>query len=396
MTHGANTILRHAAVWMVLGGSAWAAPASLCPGHSGNPRLTHGDATCDLAGGTTTVRLKADSRILWDNFSVAAGEEIRFQSVGARHGSVNVVDGFNLSNIDGKVIADGPFALINSTGIAVGRTGSISAPRVLLSALASDGDLSILSGGTSNFQPGGLGLVNIEGSVVATEGSLVVLGSSVTLSSTAELKGASGRIQVVAADTATVSGPDTAGNFGVSSTSGSGSINNEGRLEANQVRLISDGFLRNGGRIITRGAGNSVHLEGSYVVHENRPDSVIETDNLTTQGFAVIEGSVIKPQDGSNPSGVTAVRALPRTNGTSALVADVRPAQFSFSPLQTATTQPSVLPSGSGGDGQSLAVRRRGGEVTETEEARRKKVAAVGAKPLVLKKASFFGQTVKR
>lgn len=375
-------------------GSAWGQVA-LLPGHAGNPRLTHGNASAQQGPGGVTVFLQSNSRIAWKDFSVPSGSTLRFQSQGAPgRSSVNVVDGLSRSFIRGQVVADGAFALLNARGITVAAGGSISAPRILLSGLTADNDLALLNGGSTRWtNAGGQGRIQIDGSVDANSGALVVMGPTVTVGNQGRVRSSGGVVQMMAADRAEVNGPDGTGKMAMMSGSGSGLFSSQGAVEAREVEIIADGFLRNGGRIVSSGAGNKIRLAAPAILHENRPQSLIQGSQFITDGTFDQQGRVVNPDDGSNPSGVSGIRQLPKlTSASPDTLSDLRPAQLSHSPLQAVMlgTPVNGEPEGS----RALAVRRGAVVAERTAENHRSAGPEPARKKKVLKshKASFFQQ----
>lgn len=356
-------------------------------------------AVVSQTDGVTTVDLSGPSRLEWSQFSVGAGQSLKYVSGSAGHASLNVVRGAAPAAIHGAVTADGPFYLISPSGIQIGRTGSVSAPQILLSALGTAQDLQILSGGAATFSKQGTGLVAIDGLVrVGNGGSVVVMGTSVRTGPAARMLAPGGRVQVVAAEGATVSG-SVSGGMGLPAggAAGTGLVNQEGTIEARQVHVLSDGFLRNGGRLISSGQGNEVRLSAPQATHELRPDgrSVISTGQLVVQGNFRQDGPVINPDDGANPAPVAGVRLTPRLS-TRGVITSVSPGQtqLASSPLQKVLPAVSPIPA----DRRKPAlVAARGTEAGKSKEPEKEKPAAgpvVPVKAGSVRKASFFGQVV--
>ncbi len=377
---------------MCLAGSVTGAPVDVAGG------VTVGKASIERNGGNTLVRLSESSRIEWSDFTLQSGETLRYVSdPGARFASLNVVKGAGAANIHGTIQADGPFYLVSPAGITVGSTGLIQAPHVFLSALRPADDLALLQGTPTTFARAGAGLVRIDGTVQATQGNLVVAGGGVNIGKTGRLTSSGGTVQVVAA-TRPVAGPGADGLFMVPQTAGAmsgSSIQNEGNIQAHRVEFISDGTIRNAGRLETRGTGSQVALRAPAIRHEARADggSVIVTSNLVTEGEAVLEGTVVSPVDGSNPSGVGGLRQTPRLSRPGVIsTLDARATQLSASPLQAAATQ-TTSPIPQPNRSASTLAARRG---ADDDEARKKNAATAKARGGTVRKASFFGQTVTR
>lgn len=379
---------------ILLSGAAGRAQVVIGPG--GAPST----AVISQTDGVTTVNLSGPSRLEWSQFNVGAGQSLKYVSGSTGHTSLNVVRGAAPASIHGAVTADGPFYLISPSGIQIGRAGSVSAPQILLSALGTAQDLQVLSGGVAAFSKQGTGMVTVDGLLTAGNGgSVVVMGTSVRTGPTARIQAPGGRVQVVAADGAAVTGSVSGGmSLGVGGAAGAGLVNQEGTIEARQVHVLSDGFLRNGGRLISSGPGNEVRLSAPQVTHELRPDgrSVISTGQLVVQGNFRQDGPVVNPDDGANPAPVAGVRLTPRLS-TRGVITSISPGQtqLASSPLQKVLPAVSPIPA----DRRKPAlVAARGTEAGKSKEPDKEKPAAVpaaAAKAGGVRKASFFGQTVK-
>jgi len=338
----------------------------------------------DAGTSTTTVRLAGPTQLDWQQFQINAGEKLQYLSDGGTsHASLNVVRG-PLATIHGSITADGPFYLISPGGIQIGSTGSISAPQVLLSALAADQPDSLLTGGPSTFRKQGLlpKSVSVDGQIsTPAGGAIILMGPSVSVGPNASLRAPEGRIQVIASDKTPVSGSTTTGFSLPAPAAGSGQITNSGTIAARQVHLLSDGFITNGGRLLSSGFQNQVRLEAPFVTHELRANdqSIIRTDRLLVQGTFRQQGPVLGPDDGANPSPIAGLRQTPRLSQPG-FITTVTPGQtqLSHAPLQSTAPNGSPLPTPA--RNPALVAARRGPEAPKK------------ATPGTVKKASFFGQ----
>lgn len=368
--------------------------------HPGPPLSRAGTVTLGAASiergagdGSAIVRLRSPSRIDWQPFTVAAGESLRFLSENGPHASLNVVRGGLPARIDGRVTADGPLYLISPGGISVGAAGTLQAPRIFMSALAAADEAAFLNGGPVTFSKTGSGLVEINGTVTATGGLLTVAGANLSVGPTGSLRAPDGQVQAVAADTAAVSGSASEGIAelppGPRHPASRANLTNTGHIAAGRIDLVSEGFIRNGGRLETAGTGNRVRLSATAITHEARPRnaSIIITDDLVAEGEFRPEGPVISPRDGANPSGVGGQRQTPRLSQLGFITqTDGRATQLAYSPLQSLAASASPIPPPS----RAAAVTARRG----TEPAEKRKHSA--RRRAAVRKASFFGQTIKK
>lgn len=379
-----------------------AAALGTSPIHGQNPglplhragRVTHGDAVIEPGAttGSALVRLRSASRIDWEALTVGAGESLRIRSESGSLASLHVVRGGLPARIEGRVSADGPFSLISPGGISLATTGSIRAPRVFMSALAAADEIALLGSGLTTFTRTGSGVVELNGTIDASGGLLTVVGATLSVTPTGTLRAPGGQIQLVASDSATLTGSGPTGVTslppGPRNPASRSNITNRGHLSAWRVDLISEGYIRNGGRLETGGPGNRVLLSATATTHEVRPrnESIIITDTLVTEGEFRQEGPVVSPREGSNPSGVGGQRQTPRLSQPGFITqSEGRSTQLAYSPLQTLTTTSPIPP-----PARAAAIASRSGP--ETDDARRRQSSARSA----VRKASFFGRILKK
>ncbi len=338
------------------------------------------NAAVRTAGSLTTVHLSGPARIEWQDFTLAAGRELQFLSRnGGGFPSLNLVRSPVPAAVDGRITADGPFYLISPGGVQIGTGGRIEAPRVLLSTLLPADESRLLADGSGVFMPDALGgMIGVDGTLETSAGPLLVLSGTVFTGGQARLRAPGNDVRIAAVD----SSPVQVSSAGIAplttSARGSGLVNTTGWIEARRVEIVSDGFLVNGGRITSLGQGNSIRLAAPDIMHESRPDgsSVILTTALSVDGAFRQVGAVLRPSDGANPAVAAGLRQTPRLSG-SGFITKVEPGQtqLSHAPLQVPATTASAVPPPLKRSG-SVAIRRRSGDA--------------------VKKAAFFGQTVRR
>ena len=341
------------------------------------------NGSISTVGTTTTVTLNLPSQINWTNLSLAAGNSLRFESVGgAGHPSLNIVTGPR-SQINGSITADGPFYLVNPAGIFVGASGSITAPQVLLSTLSPADNSAALKGLSTTWSTSGFGTVDVQGSITAAT-SLVILSETITIGTNATVKttdAAAGRIEMIAASSG-VTGHAGAWTVTTPARGQSGTLSNTGRVEGHSVQLISHGSLVNGGVITTGGAkspkGDSVLLRAVDIVNETKGS--INSRSVTFEGDTTptLLGKIINPDDGSNPGATTGTTQIPRLSGGSPqVVTQINPGQLSYTTLQSiqlASPKPTATVKS-----PTLAVRRGAEEVKPKATKKLKRTSFFGA-----------------
>jgi filamentous hemagglutinin family protein len=361
-------------------------------------RVTLGDAVIEpgATAGSALVRLRAPSRLEWEPLHVGAGETLRIQSETGSMASLHVVRGALPARLEGRVVADGPFYLVSPGGVHLAAGAHVQAPRVFMSALAAADESALLAGAPTGFAKTGSGLVELHGTVEAAAGQFTVLGANLSVGPTATLRAPGGQIQLTAVDTQAVTASGATGMAGVPpgprSPDSRANLTTRGHLVARRIDLVSEGFLRNGGRLETAGPGNRVLLSALASTHESRPrdESIIITDDLVTDGEFRPEGPVISPRDGANPSPIGGVRQTPRLSQPGFVTqADGGTSQLAFSPLQTLTTTSPIPP-----PSRAATVAARSGP--DPDDSRRRLEAHQSKRRTAVRKGSFFGQLFKR
>jgi filamentous hemagglutinin family protein len=118
--------------------------------------VVRGQATIDGEGtGDVRVRQSSDRAIInWQDFSVRAGERIRFDQPNASSIALNRVTGPNISNIFGSLEANGRVFLINPNGTVFGPHSRVDVAGLVVSSADLD-DAAFMSGASFRFdRPG--------------------------------------------------------------------------------------------------------------------------------------------------------------------------------------------------------------------------------------------------
>jgi len=267
------------------------APAQ-CPANSS----PHFD--CLSAGGNTQITLFADAELSWDRFNVPSGGTLDITSSGGIFSSRHLTPGLLPTSIAGPITTDGPFTLINSGGINVTPTGSITAPTLTLSSLPAL-DQNTFQGTTRSRQ------LIVSGNLTATSGDATILAYQTTHNGS--LSAPSGKVTLISTGSERVTGSSFNRTPTTAPARPLARATNQGSIQAPVIEIYSEGFIQNGGRIV----GNQITLEALGIAHNNTPGSVIITPNLTTIPDTTLEGVVLNPGDGSNPGGISTTLGLP-------------------------------------------------------------------------------------
>jgi filamentous hemagglutinin family protein len=155
-----------------LAGHAQLAPQTTPTGGS----VVAGSAAIAQAPGNTTVTQSSQrAAIDWQSFNVGAAAQVQFKQPDAGAIALNRVTGGNLSEIDGKITANGQIVLINQSGVVFAKGSQINAESVVVST-ANIANAAFMAGNmafTGAPKPGAK-IVN-EGSITAGQAGLVGL-----------------------------------------------------------------------------------------------------------------------------------------------------------------------------------------------------------------------------
>ncbi len=126
-------------------------------------------------GETTVTQTSARAAINWQSFNVGSAAQVRFKQPDAGAIALNRVVGGNLSEIDGKITANGQIVLINQSGVVFAKGSQINAESVVVST-AEISDKNFMAGNMAfaGAAKPGADIVN-NGSITAGEAGLVGL-----------------------------------------------------------------------------------------------------------------------------------------------------------------------------------------------------------------------------
>ncbi|NLT70155.1 MAG: filamentous hemagglutinin N-terminal domain-containing protein [Verrucomicrobiaceae bacterium] len=265
---------------------------SLMPGlvFTGNPVLAnpqggniiHGDVSigAGIGGNLQILQNSPNAIINWDSFSIAAGELTQFRQPGSSAAVLNRVTGGNPSAIHGALKANGNVFVINPNGILVGPSGTIDVHGLVLSTLDVD-DGEFLAGGDMTFKGVGENVTNM-GRINGIGGDVFLIGRTVTNSGS--IRAANGTVGLAAGEEVLLTAKGNKGERLFVRAKGSGvsgtGILNDGTIEGAAVELKAHGNMyalainnkgsiratgavNAGGKVYLRGAGGTIHNNGS-------------------------------------------------------------------------------------------------------------------------------------
>lgn len=301
--HTPSRLLARRALAAALGlaaGSALAQPAGLS--------ALHGSASVAVSGSTTTVTTvngagSRHSALDWRSFGVGSGQTVHFAQPDALSLSINRVTGNDPSRIAGTLSSNGRLVLVNPAGIAVAPGAVIDTAGFTASTLgmsradAIAGRLRFSSDGE-----GKAGRLQVQGSVLARQGDVVLIGTDVEAGSGGVLEARGGDLVLAAGRAVEVTGrglegihlqvrapQDRAVNLGTlrgdSVAIFAGSLRHSGLIEAASATV-------SGGRVLLLAADDAdVRGRVTAATSERGGTVHITGDRVTLKGSAVVDAS---------------------------------------------------------------------------------------------------------
>jgi filamentous hemagglutinin family protein len=138
--------------------------------------VAQGMGTITQNGAATNIAQQSDKLIVnWKNFDIGAAERVDIQQPTANAAILNRVQSADTTSIQGALSANGRVFVVNPNGIVVGKSATINANSVVLSA-ADVSDSDFLSGDALTLQNGDgkTGSVQNNGSIITQTGAALV------------------------------------------------------------------------------------------------------------------------------------------------------------------------------------------------------------------------------
>ncbi len=173
--------------------------------------------------------------INWQNFSIGQGLTVQFNNgAGA---TLNRVTGNSLSTIAGALTATGSVYLVNPRGVIITPTGQVLTNGSFLASTRNIGDDAFMQGGALRFQGNSPGGIVNQGSIVSTNGDVVLIGQSVR--NDGQIGAANGTAGLAAGDDVLLQPAN--GDQRIFIAAGSGNVTNTGTIAAAQAELTAAG-----------------------------------------------------------------------------------------------------------------------------------------------------------
>ena len=155
MKQAAGKHLRRAVAYALFAGAIAApfaaSPAYALPVEGGNAALNAEAATITTEGAVMDIVGKNENNLLyWQDFSIDAGEKVRFDAGAPLRNYLNLVTGEGMSRIYGTMEGGWKVYLVNPHGILFGDNAEVNTGALYLStAKAGDLNTSVFGGGTT-------------------------------------------------------------------------------------------------------------------------------------------------------------------------------------------------------------------------------------------------------
>ena len=284
------------AAWQAPVLAAAPAPGTLPTGWS----VANGNLSFSQNGNTLNInQLSPQAIARFASFSIGADAAVNVAQPSASAALLAKVSGSDISQIYGKLSANGTVVLYNPNGVVIGPSGMIDAGRFIATSLAiSDSDF--LAGRLNFAKDGAAGLVDNQGKISsATGGSVYLIGGSVTNSGV--ITSPQGEVILAAGQTVTLADTATPG-VTVNVTGSAGNVTNLGTITAEAGRIgVAAGLITNsgvinassvvreGGRIFLRASGNLTTTANSSISADGTKGGNI---TLHAENSAHIDGDV--------------------------------------------------------------------------------------------------------
>lgn len=282
--------------WQAPALAAAPAPGTLPTGWS----VANGNLSFSQNGNTLNInQLSPQAIARFASFSIGADAAVNVAQPSSSAALLAKVTGADISQIYGKLSANGTVVLYNPNGVVIGPGGTVDAARFIATSLAiSDNDF--LAGRLNFIKDGNAGLVDNQGKISsATGGSVYLIGGSV--SNSGIITSPQGEVILAAGQTVTLADTATPG-VTVNVTGSAGNVTNLGTITAEAGRigvaagLITNGgvinassVVREGGRIFLRASGNLTTTASSGISADGTKGGNV---TLYAANAAFIDGDV--------------------------------------------------------------------------------------------------------
>jgi filamentous hemagglutinin family protein len=250
--------------------------------------VSSGSATAVTSGSTLTITAANNTWLGWQSFNIGANESTIFQQPSSSSVVWNTVGGGNVSQIYGRLQANGLVVLINPAGFYFGPNSFVKAAGVVVST-ASGGPVETGSGTAWQFTgpPPTAGIVNY-GRLAADAGGFVyLLGASID--NYGSVTAPAGNIGLCAGETVLLSERADGRGLSAQVRLPTGSVNNSGQLVADAGTILASAQVVNQNGLIEANSVQSV--DGLIELDASSSLALGANSQITANGDASAAGS---------------------------------------------------------------------------------------------------------
>ena len=338
-----------AALQLTWGPSAWALNGTTLPAGG---QITAGSGAISQSGATMQISQSSQQLITnWNSFSIGQNATVNFNQPNSSATALNRVIGTDVSQIAGRLTANGRVVLINPSGVVFTPTGHADVGALVATTL-NMADSDFLSGTYKFSNSGVAGAVVNQGSLTAANGGFIAfLGPQVTNSGT--ISATNGSVVLGAGDRVTL---DFAGNGLINMSVDAATVNaladNKGLIQADgghvmmtahSLNALTDTVVNNEGIIRARGISNKngvVTLDGGDSGATTVNGTIDVTGTSGTGGQVAITGGQVNLLGSTS---ITALAGAVSVSGTNGVFLDKN---STVTAQSVAVAAPSILGSG--------------------------------------------------
>ena len=261
-----------------------------------------GTATTTTATGSLTVNQTSDKLVAnWSSFDVGVLSKVTFNQPTTTSMALNRISSAGPSEIFGKVLANGRLILVNPAGLTFGPSAQVNASSVIASTLNIT-DANFLAGNLQFDRGSSTGVINNQGTLLATDGNTFVFAP--TVYSTGTIRAKAGNVTVANGNRLTAD--NTTGTATLNQVSGiAGLIQSTGILRGDRLTTTDKGKVfivgdraRTGsavnlaGEITSTGVdvkAKTLNITGDLVVNSNT--SLNATNSINIDGALNVSGN---------------------------------------------------------------------------------------------------------
>ena len=252
--------------------------------------VTSGTAQIQTPDSQTTVVIQETPTVSinWQSLNLSPDELLRFEQPGSQSTALNHILDQRPSEILGQISSNGRVFLMNPNGIIFGESARINVGSLVAGAFQMDADAFKKDGQfILQTQPG---VVENAGQIVAEEGGSIALVGQ-TVSNSGEIHAQLGKIQLLSADSATLSfDADGLIQFSVSKETLENSLGYDSAIDNSGVLQADGGYV-----VLEAHAANDIYHQ---VVNN---EGLIQANRISTEGGVIrlegVGGNVINSGD---------------------------------------------------------------------------------------------------